>query len=113
MPLLCHAVKRRDWVIASRRKSELWRFLLAIATEPEKRYTRRQSIWQLILMKTYIVLTNGGHTEDDSGNDTLNCQLVCVCDAPDEQSAIAEGIKVSYELGHEFKLDSYFAYELA
>lgn len=64
-------------------------------------------------MKTYIVLTNGGYTEDDSGNDTLNCQLICITDAMDEQAAIAEGMKVSHELGHDFKMESYMAYELA
>ena len=63
-------------------------------------------------MKKYIVLTNGGFTEDDSGNDTLNCQLVCITEAMDENAAIGEGMKVSHELGHDFKMDSYFAYEL-
>ena len=64
-------------------------------------------------MKTYIVLTTGGYTEDDSGNNTFNCQLVCVCDAMDEQAAIGEAMKVSHELGHDFHVDSYIAYELA
>lgn len=63
-------------------------------------------------MKTYIVLTNGGYTEDDSGNDTLNCQLICITDAVDEQAAIAEGFKISCELGHNFEMVSYFAYEI-
>jgi hypothetical protein len=31
----------------------------------------------------------------------------------DEQAAIAEGMKVSHELGHHFKMESYIAYELA
>jgi hypothetical protein len=31
----------------------------------------------------------------------------------DEQAAIAEGMKVSHELGHDFPVDSYIAFELA
>lgn len=63
-------------------------------------------------MKTYIVLTTGGYTEDNSGNETFNCQVICTVDAIDEQAAIGEAMKIDYERGHDFPVDSYIAYEI-
>lgn len=47
-----------------------------MATEPESGTPCRQSNRRLILMKTYIVVSQDGFTQDDCSEDTEMCQVI-------------------------------------
>lgn len=60
----------------------------------------------------YIVLTDGGYTQDDEGSDTENCQLIGVYYKTTKELAIKAAIKDNRTRGHTFNPDSLFVYRL-
>lgn len=63
-------------------------------------------------MKKYIVITKGGATLDDSGNEVQNCQVIGTFYAPFPGAAIDEAYNRILELEHDFSMDELVAYEL-
>ena len=63
-------------------------------------------------MKKYIVITKGGTTLDDSGNEVQNCQVIGYFYAPFPGAAIDEAYTRIMELEHDFGIDELIAYEL-
>lgn len=60
----------------------------------------------------YIVLTDGGYTQDDEGRDTENCQLIGVYYKTTKELAIKAAMKDSRTRGHTFNPASLFVYRL-
>lgn len=64
-------------------------------------------------MKKYIVVSRGGSTLDDSGNEVQNCQVIGLFYAPFPGAAIDLANDRIIELEHDFDIYELVAYELA
>jgi hypothetical protein len=64
-----------------------------------------------IKLKHYVVITKGGFSQDDAGNDTENCQLIGIYSAEDSSKALSQAINDNKERGHSFNEDDLIIYE--
>lgn len=64
-------------------------------------------------MKKYIVISRGGSTLDDSGQEVENCQVIGLFYAPFPGAAIDLAHNRTLELEHDFDIYELVAYELA
>lgn len=62
-------------------------------------------------LKHYLVLTTGGFSQDDDGNDTENCQLIGIYSAESRVDALLKAIKDNKERGHYFDPGTLIVYE--
>jgi hypothetical protein len=63
------------------------------------------------ILKHYVVITQGGSSQDDAGNDTENCQLIGIYSAENSSKALAQAINDNKERGHSFDEDDLIIYE--
>lgn len=64
-----------------------------------------------IKLKHYVVITKGGFSQDDVGNDTENCQLIGIYSAEDSSEALLKAINDNTERGHSFDTNDLIIYE--
>lgn len=63
------------------------------------------------MLKHYIVITKGGFSQDDVGNDTENCQLIDIYSAESSDEALLKAINDNKERGHSFDENDLIIYE--
>lgn len=61
--------------------------------------------------KRYIVITKGGFSQDDAGNDTENCQIIGIYSAENSSKALLKAINDNKERGHSFDANDLIIYE--
>lgn len=61
--------------------------------------------------KRYIVITKGGFSQDDAGNDTENCQVIGIYSAENSSKALLKAINDNKERGHSFDVNDLIIYE--
>lgn len=62
-------------------------------------------------LKHYVVVTKGGSSQDDAGNDTENCQLIGIYSAENSRKALLKAINDNKERGHSFDVNDLIIYE--
>lgn len=62
-------------------------------------------------LKRYVVITKGGSSQDDAGNDTENCQLIGIYSAENSSKALLQAINDNKERGHSFDANDLIIYE--
>lgn len=63
------------------------------------------------ILKHYVVITQGGSSQDDAGNDTENCQLIGIYAAENSSKALLKAINDNKERGHSFDANDLIIYE--
>lgn len=63
------------------------------------------------MLKHYVVITKGGFSQDDAGNDTENCQLIDIYSAESRDEALLKAISDNKERGHSFDENDLIIYE--
>jgi len=63
------------------------------------------------IVKHYVVITQGGSSQDDAGNDTENCQLIGIYPAENRIKALLKAIDDNKERGHSFDMNDFIIYE--
>ena len=62
-------------------------------------------------LKHYVVITEGGSSQDDAGKDTENCQLIGIYPAENSSKALSQAIDDNKERGHSFDENDFIIYE--
>lgn len=62
-------------------------------------------------LKHYVVITKGGFSQDDAGNDTENCQIIGIYSAESSSKALLKAINDNKERGHSFDVNDLIIYE--
>ena len=63
------------------------------------------------MIKHYVVITKGGSSQDDAGNDTENCQIIGIYSAENSSKALLKAINDNKERGHAFDANDLIIYE--
>lgn len=62
-------------------------------------------------LKHYVVITKGGFSQDDAGNDTDNCQIIGIYSAENSSKALLKAIDDNKERGHSYQTKDLILYE--
>lgn len=63
-------------------------------------------------MNKYIVITKGGYTQDDSGYEVENCQVIGTFYASSPDDAIHLAMEQIFDSEHDFSVDDLMVYQL-
>ena len=63
------------------------------------------------ILKHYVVITQGGTSQDDAGKETENCQLIGIYSAENSSKALLKAINDNKERGHSFDVNDLIIYE--
>lgn len=63
------------------------------------------------VLKHYVVITQGGSSQDDVGNTTENCQLIGIYSAENSSKALLQAINDNKDRGHSFDVNDLIIYE--
>lgn len=63
------------------------------------------------MIKHYVVITQGGYSQDSAGKETENCQLIGIYSAENSSKALLKAINANKERGHSFDANDLIIYE--